>query len=617
MRRRLRRFLPECRLSIAATQESHGPTRFRAALRLVRTTSMSATLRLSLGQHSEAGRKPINQDFHGAVLPRAGLLHSKGAVLALADGIGSSAVGHVASEVAVRGFLSDYFCTPEAWTVRHSAARVLQAINAWLHAQSERGDGRLDKDLGYVCTFSALVFKGRDVHLLHVGDARVCRVHAAALEPLSEDHRVRVADGQMLLARALGVGASVDVDYACWRAEVGETYLLATDGVHEHLPAGAVRAAIDACAGDLQAAAQRLVAQALAAGSPDNLSVQLVRIEELPEAEAGSLRVEREGLMVPPLLRVGQSFEGCEIVRELHASARSHVYVARPPDGSRPIVLKIPSVDRREDPSYLDGFVREEWVARQVRNPHLLRAAVWPRPRQHLFAAMEYVEGHTLAQWMIDHPRPDLDAVRRLVEQIAAGLQALHARDMLHQDLRPDNVIVDDAGMAKIIDFAAVHVAGLAEGTDAPEPSDIVGELQYTAPEYFVGAGGSSVSDLFSLATITYEMLTGRLPYGLQVPQVRHGRDLQRLRYAPLRTLRDDLPAWLDEVLRKALQPQPGRRHDAVSEFLHELRSRGAGVPTTRRTPVAQRDPLRFWQGLSLLLALLVVALLAVLVKGG
>jgi len=201
-------------------------------------------LKLLVGQHSRAGRKALNQDFHGASVPEGPLLHTKGVAVALADGIGSSAVSQVASAAAVRGFLDDYYDTSEAWSVRRSGQRVLEATNSWLHAQNQRSDARFDRDRGHVCTFSALVFKGREAHLLHVGDTRVYRVHPQALEQLSEDHRVRVSSTETYLGRALGAGPAVEIDYRCWDTEPGEVYLLATDGVWEHLDAAAVQVAL-------------------------------------------------------------------------------------------------------------------------------------------------------------------------------------------------------------------------------------------------------------------------------------------------------------------------------------------------------------------------------------
>ena len=576
---------------------------------------MAAGLRITLGQHSQAGRKPVNQDFHGAAVPTGTLLNTKGIAIAIADGIGSSAVSQIASAAAVRGFLDDYYDTSEAWTVRRAAQRVLEATNAWLHAQTRRSDARFDPDRGYVCTFSALVLKGREAHLLHVGDTRVYRVHAQALEQLSQDHRLHASAEQTYLARALGAGPSVEIDYRHWPLEPGEVYLLASDGAYEHLDASAVHRALGTHAHDLDAAACMLVDSALARGSQDNLTVQLVRIDALPEPEAHQLPVQREGLAMPPPLKARMGFEGYTIVRELHASARSQVHLAVDEQTGQPLVLKLPSVALRDDTAYLERFVLEEWVAQRLHNPHVLRPYATQRPRTHLYVAMEYIEGQTLARWMMDHPAPDLDSVRSLAAQIAKGLQAFHSKEMLHQDLRPENIMIDRSGTAKIIDFGATHVAGLTEGlTDSRQPPAIEGTLQYTAPEYFTGQGSSARSDLFSLAVLVYQMLTGQLPYGLQVTRLRTPADTRKLRYVPVRHLRPDLPDWLDVVLQKALHPDPAKRQEAVSEFMHDLHFPSHGLQHRRAVPLIERNPVVFWQTTTAVLALAVLWLTARLV---
>ena len=97
---------------------------------------MRTQLKITAGQHSDKGRKDTNQDFHGLCVPREVQLAGKGIAIALADGISSSSVGHVASESAVKGFLSDYYCTSDAWSAKRSAKRVLEATNSWLYAQT-------------------------------------------------------------------------------------------------------------------------------------------------------------------------------------------------------------------------------------------------------------------------------------------------------------------------------------------------------------------------------------------------------------------------------------------------------------------------------------------------
>jgi len=575
---------------------------------------MDGALRVTLGQHSLAGRHQVNQDFHGAMLPQGALQAAKGIVLAIADGIGSSAVSQIASAAAVRGFLDDYYATSEAWSVRRSAQRVLDATNAWLHAQTMRSAARFDKDRGYVCTFSALILKGREAHLLHVGDARIYRVHAQALEQLTQDHRVQLSAAQSYLGRALGAEPHVEIDYRCWPVDVGELYLLATDGAHAGLDAAAVHEALAQAADDFDRAARLLVAQAQALGSDDDATVQLLRIDALPAADAQQLLAQREGLALAAPLAPGMRFEGYTVQRELHVSARSHVHLALDDASGQPVVLKLPAVDLQQDAQHLDSFVLEEWVARRIDSPHVLKAVPPGRARRHLFVAMEYVDGQTLAQWMIDHPRPTLDSVRALVAQLGKGLQALHGKEMLHQDLRPENVMIDRGGTVKLIDLAGAHVAGLAHSERDRAALAIAGTLQYTAPEYFTGAGGSPRADLFALAVITYQMLTGHLPFGLQVARMRGPADAQRLRYAPLRQYRPDLPAWLDAVLHKALQPNPARRQQAVSEFTHDLHAPGPEFQRTRTPPLVERHPLRFWQTSTLLLGLAVIGLLGLLI---
>ena len=226
---------------------------------------MRPSLQVSLGQHSLAGPSHDggpNQDCHGALLPTGHVLASKGIALAVADGISSSRVSQEASQTAVAAFLADYYATSDAWSVRRAAQRVISATNAWLHGQTMRSDARFDKDRGHVCTFSALILKGRELHLLHVGDARLYRLHPHALEQLSDDHRVHISSTETYLGRALGAGPQVEIDYRHWDAEVGEVYLLTTDGAYSHLDAAAVHVALATSPDDLDAAAAALTQQA-------------------------------------------------------------------------------------------------------------------------------------------------------------------------------------------------------------------------------------------------------------------------------------------------------------------------------------------------------------------
>lgn len=572
---------------------------------------MPQQLVVSLGQYSDKGRKTVNQDFHSACIPPEPQLGAKGIAIALADGISSSDVSHIASETAVSGFLADYFCTPETWSVKKSAERVLSATNSWLHAQTRQGQYRYEQDRGYVCTFSALVLKSTTAHLFHCGDARIYRLHGDALEQLTNDHRLWVGQDKSYLSRALGINPQLELDYRALPVEAGDLFVLATDGVHEHLDPRQMVELIHSHHADLDTAARAIVALAYAQGSTDNLTVQLVHIDKLPAQDAGELYQSLSELPCPPLLNARMVFDGYTIVRELHASSRSHVYLAL--DFETPVVLKIPSIDLQHDAAYLERFLTEEWIARRIDSAHVLKPCAQTRKRNFLYSVSEFVEGQTLRQWMIDHPKPDLETVRGIVEQIAKGLRAFHRLEMLHQDLRPDNVMIDASGTVKIIDFGSTRVAGLMEIT-TPLPRDhLLGTAQYTAPEYFLGESGTPRSDQFSLAVIAYQMLTGELPYGAQVAKSRSQAAQNRLAYRSARHSEREIPAWIDDVLRKATHPNPYKRYEDISEFVHELRQPNPAFLTRTRAPLLERNPVLFWKAVSLLLA---VACAAQLMNG-
>jgi serine/threonine protein phosphatase PrpC/predicted Ser/Thr protein kinase len=572
---------------------------------------MPRELKVSIGQYSDKGRKETNQDFHGAMMPGEPTLGLKGIAVAIADGISSSDVSRIASESAVKGFLTDYYCTPDSWSVKTSAQRVIAATNSWLHAQTRRGGAGYDQDKGYVCTLSVVILKSNTAHILHIGDARVYRVAGESLEQLTTDHRVVVSSQQTYLGRALGINAHVEIDYQAIAVEKGDVLVLATDGVYEHVGARFVVEAIAGHAGSLDAAAKAIVEQAYAEASPDNLTVQIVRIEELPDGEAAELLAQSTDLPLPPLLEPRMVFDGYRIVRSLHGNSRSHIYLASDTENDELVALKIPSIDQRDDPAYLKRFMMEEWVARRLDNAHVLKPRRETRKRNFLYVVTEYVDGQTLAQWMIDNPRPDIETVRRIVEQIATGLRAFHRKEMLHQDLRPQNIMIDKAGTVKIIDFGSTRVMGISEAAPAVGAGEILGTVQYTAPEYLVGEGGTPRSDIYSLGVITYQMIAGRLPYGARMAQARTRAQQRKIGYQSALDDSREIPDWIDGALRKAVHPDPLKRYGELSEYLYDLRHPNREFLDFNPAPLIRRDPLLFWKGLSVVLAAAVLVLLA------
>ena len=527
--------------------------------------------------------------------------------MAIADGISSSNVSQIASATSVRVFLEDYYATPESWSVKTSVYRVLQAANSWLYAQTRNGPYRYDMDRGYVCTFSALVIKSVTAHLFHIGDTRIYRLIDNGLEQLTQDHGVQMSGSKRYLGRALGMRESLEIDYRTFPVEIDDIFISSTDGVHEFVSEKFVIETIRENQNDLDQAARLILDEALKQGSDDNLTIQVLRIERLSAQNLDELQEQASMLPFPPELRPRMQFEGFEVLRELHHSSRSHLYLVLDMLSRQQLVLKLPSVDQRNDPAYIEHFLMEEWVARRLDNAHLLKHHELTRKRNYLYTVAEFVEGQTLTQWMIDNPSPPLETIRNIVEQIARGLYAMHRLEMLHQDLRPDNIMLDRTGTAKIIDFGAVRVAGIAEITPVDTLQHMLGTEQYAAPEYFLGESGSTRSDLYSLGVITYQLLSGRLPYGPNLARARNRAAQHRIHYQSVLDANRSWPVWIDEAIRKAVHLDPYKRYADISEFIHDLRQPGTEFIDKARPPLLERNPVRFWQGISLILLLIII----------
>ena len=571
---------------------------------------MPNKLNLAVGQYSDKGRKDINQDFFGIAIPKEPNLSLKGIAIAIADGISSSSVSQIASETAIKSFLEDYFCTSEANSVKNSALQVINATNSWLHNLTQQSQYRYDKDRGYVCTLSALIIKSSTAHIFHVGDSRVYRLRNNQLEQLTYDHRHYVTETESYLSRAIGISLQLEIEYHALAINKDDIFILATDGVYEFTSGDFIITNIATHRDDLNKAAKEIVAEAYANGSADNLTIQIIRIDELATTDANEIYDQLNDLPFPPILEARHIFDGYQIIREVHATSRSHVYLARDMETNEQVIIKTPSIDLRSDPAYLERFLMEEWIARRINSAHVLKPCKQTRKRNFIYIVTEYIEGQTLTQWLTDNPKPNLETVRGIVEQMAKGLLAFHRKEMLHQDLRPENIMIDNTGTIKIIDFGSTRVAGIMEISNEINRQNLLGTAQYSAPEYFLGENGTNASDIFSLGVITYQMLSGKLPYGAKVAQAKTKAAQNRLTYRSVLDDEREIPVWIDDVLKKAVHPNPYKRYQELSEFTTDLRRPNQDFLNRTRPPLLERNPALFWKSVSFLFLVIIVMLL-------
>jgi protein phosphatase len=552
-------------------------------------------------QLSDAGKKLENQDAIGARVPEGSLLTSKGYALVIADGVSAAEAAQEASQACVTGFLTDYFSTPDSWSVKKSALKVLQSLNRWLYGQSQSHiQGR-----GFLTTFSVLIIKSNTAHIFHVGDSRIYRQRDNSLEQLTTDHTRHMSGKQYYLARAMGADLSLDIDYRTENIQQGDRFLLTTDGIHDVLSYKELNHSLTAH--HPNALPSKLLDVALKRGSLDNISCQLAVVNHVQRiSDQDSYKALRE-LPFPPDLSVGNKIDGFTVKRLIQASERSQLYLVESVDGLQ-CVMKTPSINYEDDPAYIERFVLEEWIGSRVSSPNIVRT-INPTQRKFLYYLTHYVPGPTLENLITERGKLEISDAVEITEQLVKALRALHRKETLHQDLKPGNIIISKTG-AVLIDFGSCLVAGIDEIQSPFQREIALGTAEYSAPEYRYGGKRSEKSDQFSLAVVLYEMLTGEQPYGEKYEQANSLIDFQRLNYRPAMLKNPMVPLWLDGAIEKALSINTTLRYESLSEFIYDLKNPNSRFITTKELPWVEKNPVQFWRSVSIIQFMIILTLL-------
>lgn len=546
-------------------------------------------LQLSFAEASATGPRAENQDALRSVTPAPALAASKGYLFAIADGVSQCADGGLAARSTLQALALDYYATPETWSVAQALDRLLLAQNRWLQAN---GGGQ-----PLLTTVSALVMRGRRFTLAHVGDCRVYRWHAERLQRISEDHVWDQPGMQHVLKRALGLDQHLVLDFLDGELRDGESFVLLSDGVWSMLGDTAI-AAILRDQPDLHSAAKTLVNAAHLAGSQDNASALLVRVDAVGEANIGDALMHLQQWPLPPALKPGQSFEGWQVQGIVAQSQQSLLYRVFDEQGQTWLLKTLPTRSG-DDACAGQALLSEEWFLKRVAGRHF--PEVHPcSQRQHLYYVMREYSGKTLAQLELLPLAQWQDIAERLLR--AVGL--LHRRQILHRDIKPENLHLGDDGELRLLDFGLAYCPGLSE--DAP--STLPGTPSYIAPEAFRGDPPSAQQDLYAVGVTLYFLLTGHFPYGeieaFQRP--RFGLPVSASRYRP------DLPEWLAQSLERGVAADPEQRFETAEEWLLVLEQGERRSLSIRPRPLLEREPLKVWRTMALL-ALLGNLLLLVL----
>lgn len=557
-------------------------------------------LEIAAGFATALGPRRDNQDF-GAVhlgTPSEQALH--GMLALVADGVSGSKGGRIASELAGRTFIDGYLDQSPLKGVAAAGVAALTGYNRWLHAK-----GRSDPEMaGAATTFTALVMRGREATTLHVGDSRAWHFRDGVLTRLTEDHVLSQHDLSHVLYRAIGIEPDLRLDVRAVTLKAHDRLLLTTDGVH-----GAVSeddlTQLMARRASPEADAQAIVDKAGAEETRDNSTAIVIDVIRIGAVDQDAIGAEAAGLAILPPPTVGDNVDRFHLERLLSDGRYTRVFVAKDQDGGGPVVLKLPKPALLSESGARGAFLRESFIGRRIDSPFVGKTLTLEAGRQsRLYIAQPLYVGRTLHAKIADEPF-DIPQGVSVAIRLSKAVAALHRQGITHRDIKPDNVILESNGGLKLIDLGVARLPKIEEFAEAEAP----GTTGYKAPEMFADNKGDALTDQYALGVTLYRLFTGDYPSGQE-------EDFNRMRFEkPTRPSkhRPDMPAWLEAAILRAIAVEPADRFDEVEELIHVLESgSAAAVPPRRELSLMEREPVRFWQGVSALLAVLLLASLMV-----
>jgi len=545
------------------------------------------TLKFTTGESSVTGPRDRNEDYIGIVTPTGTQLGIKGALLAVADGVGGNAGGREAAEMTIRTISADYYATPETWQTHVALSKILEAANRWVLSQ-----GSANRDMaGMATTLSLLVLKGQRFVMAHVGDTRIYRLRNKKLEKLTTDHVWDRPDMRHVLKRAVGLDKNLTVDFTEGLLEAGDIFAIMSDGVWEPLGDVAIHHAM-MLFDSPQLMSEHLTKSALEKGGNDNATALVVRIDEVGAESLNDLLSDAQNLAVPPKLAIGDFLDGFEILEILHDSRTTLLYKVRHQNGQI-FVLKTLQFALANDKDSCQALMNEEWLAKRIVAqcvPQVLPLSL--EERKNLYYVMTWHQGATL-QERLDHGHHfTVNGVAKIGADLLRGLSMLHRLNIVHRDIKPANIHIGTDLRLRILDL------GVALNTTVPMPDSMEnpGTPSYMAPELFEGKTADLATDVFAAGVTLYYLLTRKYPYGeiepFQAP--RFGEPIRPTRYRP------EIPSWLENIILKAVARDIKNRFETADEMLLALEHGELKPIALQRTPLIARARLVKWQWLAI-----------------
>ncbi len=551
---------------------------------------------IDIGYTSLPGKKDVNEDFCAAMLPEPGQ-ENYGAICAIADGVSAGGKGKEAAQTTVTSLVRDYFGTPETWDTTVALDRVICAHNSWLAGVNKRRKNEYG-----MTTLTAVVLRGQSYTLAHVGDTRAYLLRDGHTTLLTADHVVDHPDMRHQLLRAVGADERLVVDYSQGDLQVGDVFILLTDGVHGTVPNKQLK--VFAQLSTAQAISDQVVQTAVDMGASDNASALVVRVLGVLEATLRDENRLAQHLPIPAKLKVGEVIDGMAVTAIVADSGINLLYQVRDPVSKKLYALKALHPAREHDTQERAMLAHEAWLAKRMQTSraadHLVNLHEQPPTGKatSFYLLYDWHSGDTIQHLLAAQGKLGVQQSLGAATHTLKALGRLHRQGVVHRDIKPANLHAGADGVLRVLDL------GVAISGSEPEATRLLhaGTPSYINPEQFgYSVHGDSdeqpanaQSDLYALGVTLYQMLTGKLPYGEVLPYQtgRYFRDpVVPSRHNP------EIPIWLDHIVMKAVARDHKLRFETAEEFLLAI-ERGASRPLSAppATPLIQRDPTVLWK---------------------
>jgi beta-lactam-binding protein with PASTA domain/predicted Ser/Thr protein kinase len=299
------------------------------------------------------------------------------------------------------------------------------------------------------------------------------------------------------------------------------------------------------------------------------------------------------------------------IIRRLGSGGMADVYCAEDTQLGREVALKLLYRRFAEDSEFVERFRREASSAAGLQHPNVVQVFDRGEWDGTYYIAMEFLHGRNLKQVVRDHGALEPALAVDLVIQILKDARFAHRRGIVHRDINPHNVIVDDEGRAKVTDFGIAR----AGASDMTETGSIMGTAQYLSPEQAQGHPVDARADLYSIGIVLYELLTGAVPFDAESPVTIALKQVSEEPVPPMQLNPAVSPA-LDAVVTRALRKDPAERFQDADDFIAALESAMAGrYVAVAEDPIAviEEEDRRNWRRIVVIaLVLLALAALAI-----